>query len=120
MVASGDTLDQLQAHLAQMGLGESYHAKESHYATYIRTKLALWKAHKADELDDRLREAFERAQYKKPEAPGDESRFLHKALAKLHPGVKDVRDLTPEQYHKVLALAQDLKNQDRPGENPQL
>ena len=86
-------------------------AVPSIHGSYLRAKLALWKAHKADELDDRLREAYEKAQYKRPE--GAEDHFIAEALKKLHPRASNVSELTNEQYQKVLALAQDLKSQDR-------
>lgn len=42
---SGTTPEELQAHLAKLGLGDVQPRHESHHATYMRAKLALWKAH---------------------------------------------------------------------------
>jgi ppGpp synthetase/RelA/SpoT-type nucleotidyltranferase len=82
------------------------------YGNYLGAKIALWKAHKADELDDRLREAYEQAQYTKPEMPGDESHYIYKALKQLYPQVNDVKELSSDQYSEVIQLAQSLKTQN--------
>jgi hypothetical protein len=109
IVGTGDTLDELKAHLAAAGLGESYLPKQSHYATYFKAKLALWKAHMADELDDRLREYNQNLRNTLPATePGDEV-FLYKALEQLHPGATDLTLLPKDEQQNVRTLAQEIK-----------
>jgi ppGpp synthetase/RelA/SpoT-type nucleotidyltranferase len=83
--------------------------EQSHYATYFKTKLALWKAHRADELDDRLREYNEGLKKTLPAVePGDEV-FLYKALEQLHPGATDLTLLPKDEQQNVRTLAQEIK-----------
>ena len=116
IVGSGDTLEQLKAHLAAAGLGESYLPKQSHYATYLKAKLAIWKVHKADQLDDRLRDAFNQ---NKTKPVGDmnavqtitapDAQWTDKAREQL--GIPLDARLTGDQISRVSALAQTLKTQ---------
>lgn len=49
---SGSTVEELQAHLAKYGMGETIPPHESpkpQHTTYLQAKLALWKAHSAEE-----------------------------------------------------------------------
>jgi ppGpp synthetase/RelA/SpoT-type nucleotidyltranferase len=111
IVGTGDTLQELKAHLAAVGLGESYLPKQSHYATYLKTKLALWKAHKADQLDDRLRAYNQELKTQLPPTPPGDEVFIYKALEQLHPGTKDVTMLHKDEQQNVIALSQELKRQ---------
>ncbi len=83
--------------------------EQSIHGTYLRARLATWKAHRADELDDRLRGEFAQARYRRPE-PSADDRFLHEALARLYPD-KEFGALGKDEHHQVLALAQKLKEQ---------
>jgi ppGpp synthetase/RelA/SpoT-type nucleotidyltranferase len=82
--------------------------EKSIHGTYLKARLAAWKAHRADGLDDRLRETFEKAQYRRP-APSGDDKFLHEALARLYPDARDVGAIGKDEYRQVLALAQRLK-----------
>jgi ppGpp synthetase/RelA/SpoT-type nucleotidyltranferase len=80
------------------------------HSSYIRAKLALWKAHQADELDDRLR-AYNETLPKRETSVYDETKYIGQAIDILHPGksMKELWALPKAEYHKVIALAQDLK-----------
>jgi len=85
--------------------------------SYIRAKLALWKAHKADELDERLRDAFGQNKLK-PE--GDLNRITVKESpddpylleAKKQLGIDPTARMSPEQINQVVSLATVLKDNE--------
>jgi len=87
--------------------------------SYIRAKLALWKAHKADELDERLRDAFGQNKLK-PE--GDLNRITVKEspddpyllAAKKQLGIDPTARMSPEQINQVVSLATVLKDNNKP------
>lgn len=81
------------------------------HGSYLRAKLALWKSHKADELDDRLRAYNEKLKMTLPPVPQGEEVFVYQALEQLHPGTKDVTELPSKEQHDVFALSQELKRQ---------
>jgi ppGpp synthetase/RelA/SpoT-type nucleotidyltranferase len=95
----------------QAALGGKIEAGGSAFDSYLKAKLAIWKVHKADELDDRLR-AYNESLKKTlpPTAPGDEV-FVYQALEQLHPGTKDVTSLPSKEQSDVYALSQELKRQ---------
>jgi hypothetical protein len=79
------------------------------YDSYLKSKLAIWKVHKADELDDRLRAYNESLKTTlPPRVPGEEV-FVYQALEQLHPGTKDVTSLPSKEQSDVFALSQELK-----------
>jgi ppGpp synthetase/RelA/SpoT-type nucleotidyltranferase len=117
-IGSGDGEQDLKAWLGQVGLGEAQHPHKQRpvtlgeggvHTSYLRARLALWKAHKADELDDRLRAYNETL----PKLPVGDERYMERALDALHPGksMTELWALPKDEYHKVIALAQDLKKQ---------
>jgi ppGpp synthetase/RelA/SpoT-type nucleotidyltranferase len=93
----------------QASLSGKIEAGVSVYDSYLKSKLAIWKVHKADELDDRLRAYNESLKTTMPpRAPGEEV-FVYQALEQLHPGTKDVTSLPSKEQSDVYALSQELK-----------
>lgn len=109
--STGDTLMELQKHLGQ--------TTNQPHTNYLKARMSLWKAHKADEMDDRLRDSFKKNEMKpvgdmnrvqtvtSPDAP-----FIDAAKTQL--GIALDAHLTGEQISQVLALAQDLKTNRQP------
>jgi len=81
------------------------------HSVYLKARLAAWKAHRrADELDDRLR-AYNETLPKRETSVHDETKYIGQAIDILHPGktMTELWALPKDEYHKVIALAQDLK-----------
>jgi ppGpp synthetase/RelA/SpoT-type nucleotidyltranferase len=79
------------------------------HTAYLRAQRALWRAHKADELDDRLRAYNDSLRGTLPVDTTGEEVFIYRALEQLYPGVVDMTVLPKPEQSKVVALAQKLK-----------
>lgn len=124
MVKSGDTVEDLKAHLQSVGLeGMESQVEQTYdenfmkglkirgaYGSYLAARIALWKAHKADADDDRLQALWEQQGIKRP--VGADDPFLNAARQQL--GFAPRQDLTPEQSSQLLQLAQELKTNPQP------
>jgi ppGpp synthetase/RelA/SpoT-type nucleotidyltranferase len=78
--------------------------------TYVRAKLALWKAHKADELDDKLKSFW---QQKKIERPvGQDDPYIAEAKQML--GFAPDQKLTTAEASQLMQTAQQLKTNPKP------
>lgn len=102
----------LAARLAGLAAKPARAADTTAHGSYLGARVALWKARKADELDDRLR-AYNETLPKPAQNPMDDSKYMVEALERLHPGrtMRDLFSLPKEEYHKVIALSQDIKAQ---------
>lgn len=81
---------------------------KSQWASFMRARLDMFKARKkADELDDRLRDAFGAAPA--PAKTGPDDPWWYEALKQIGQG-KKFDELTKEEQQQVIALAQTLKS----------
>jgi ppGpp synthetase/RelA/SpoT-type nucleotidyltranferase len=107
IVGSGDTLSEMQTHLQSAGLGQPM---RSVHGSYLAARIAIWKAHRADADDDRLRTLWEQQGIKR--TTGQDDPFLNAARQQL--GFAPEQTLTSDQSSQLLQLAQKLKTNPQP------
>jgi len=103
----------------QAALSGKIEAGGSVFDSYLRAKLAIWKVHKADELDDRLKAVFNQNktkpvgdpnQVQQVTAPDDP--WIMAAKAQL--GIDPEARMSGEQVSQVISLATQLKDNANP------
>ena len=78
--------------------------------SYIRAKLAIWKAHKADELDDKLKSFWQQKGIERP--VGQDDPYISEARQML--GFAPDQKLTTEESSTLMQTAQQLKTNPKP------